>query len=226
MADSQVSDDIGAYNWTMLIDLHSHTAPRSYDALQTPDELIIEAKGLGLDALCLTEHDAFWEHHELRRLSRRYGLLLMPGCEVNTYEGHFLAFGLEGYVFGMHKLSFLWQQVQQAGGALVAAHPYRRRGIGKLNRSDMALKVVKAGGEDAFKKCHAIEGLNGRGTKDENSFSLALAQHLGMSATGGSDSHARGDVGACATQFSAKIEGLDDLVRELRGGRFSAVAIR
>ena len=44
----------------MLIDLHTHTAPKSYDALQTPEELVLEAKGLGLDALCLTEHDTFW----------------------------------------------------------------------------------------------------------------------------------------------------------------------
>ena len=65
-----------------------------------------------------------------------------------------------------------------------------------MTADDLALKVAEAGGEDAFKKCHAIEGLNGRGTKDENSFSMALAQHLGMSATGGSDSHAQGDVGA------------------------------
>ena len=209
----------------MLIDLHSHTTPRSYDALQTPEDLIIEAKGLGLDALCLTEHDVFWEHEELSRLSRRYGLLLLPGCEVNTDEGHFLAYGLEGYVFGMHKLSFLWQQVEQAGGALVAAHPYRRRGIGKLRRGDLALKVAEAGGEDAFRKCHAIEGINGRGTRDENSFSQALAEHLGLGATGGSDSHTRGDVGKCATRFSAKIEGLDDLVKELKGGRFSAVPL-
>ncbi len=209
----------------MLIDLHSHTAPRSYDALQTPEDLIIEAKGLGLDALCLTEHDVFWEHEELSRLSRRYGLLLLPGCEVNTDEGHFLAYGLEGYVFGMHKLSFLWQQVEQAGGALVAAHPYRRRGIGELRRGDLALKVAEAGGEDAFKKCHAIEGLNGRGTRNENSFSLALAEYLGLGATGGSDSHTQGDVGTCATRFSAKIEGLDDLIKELKGGRFSAVPL-
>ena len=55
---------------------------------------------------------------------------------------------------------------------------------------------------------------------------MALAQHLGMSATGGSDSHAQGDVGVCATRFSAKIEDLDDLVRELRMGRFAAVPIR
>ncbi|MCZ6865731.1 MAG: PHP domain-containing protein, partial [Chloroflexi bacterium] len=113
----------------MLIDLHTHTAPKSYDALQTPEELVLEAKGLGLDALCLTEHDTFWEAADLQNLSRRHGLLLLPGSEVNTDEGHFLAFGLKEYGFGMHKLPFLRQQVDQAGGVLVAAHPYRRRGL-------------------------------------------------------------------------------------------------
>ena len=210
----------------MLIDLHTHTAPKSYDALQTPEELVLEAKGLGLDALCLTEHDTFWEAADLRKLSKRHGLLLFPGCEVNTNEGHFLAFGLEEYVFGMHKLSFLRQRVDQAGGVLVAAHPYRRRGLAGLDPKDLESRLTQASQEGSFKYCDAIEGLNGRGTKDENSFSLQLGQRLGLKTTGGSDSHSTGDVGTYATQFNARVDSLEDLVRELKEGRFCLETLR
>lgn len=210
----------------MLIDLHTHTAPKSYDALQTPEELVLEAKGLGLDALCLTEHDTFWEAADLRKLSKRHGLLLLPGCEVNTDEGHFLAFGLEEYVFGMHKLSFLRQRVNQAGGVLVAAHPYRRRGLAGLDPKDLESRLTRASQEGSFKYCDAIEGLNGRGTKDENSFSLRLGQRLGLKTTGGSDSHSTGDLGTYATRFSARVESLEDLVRELKEGRFCSVSLK
>ena len=210
----------------MLIDLHAHTAPKSYDALQTPEELALEAKGLGLDALCLTEHDTFWEAADLRKLSKRHGLLLFPGCEVNTNEGHFLAFGLEEYVFGMHKLSFLRQRVDQAGGVLVAAHPYRRRGLAGICPKDLESRLTRASQEGSFKYCDAIEGLNGRGTKDENSFSLQLGQRLGLKTTGGSDSHRTGDVGTYATQFNARVDSLEDLVRELKEGRFCSVSLK
>ena len=202
----------------MLIDLHAHTAPHSYDALQTPEQLVLEAKGLGLDGLCLTEHDAFWDADALSSLGRRHGILLLPGCEVNTEEGHFLAFGLKEYVFGMHKLPFLWQRIQSSGGALLAAHPYRRRGIGNRPTTDLASKVQQATGEPAFRQCHAVETINGRGSKLENSFSEKLAQALNLPSVAGSDSHSPGDLGVCATRFKARIRNLDALISALRQG--------
>ncbi len=210
----------------MLIDLHTHTAPRSYDALQSPEELVLEAKGLGLDALCLTEHDAFWNQAELAELSRRHGLLLLPGCEVNTDEGHFLAFGLREYRFGMHRLPFLRRLVEEAGGALVAAHPYRRRGIGEASPEQVELKLSRAAQEEGIRLCHAIEGLNGRGTREENRFSANLARRLGLKTTAGSDSHRRGDLGVCATRFTARVQSVDDLIGELKAGRFSPVCLK
>ena len=210
----------------MLIDLHTHTYPRSYDALQTPEELVLEARGLGLDGICLTEHDEFWDPSELQGLARQHNLLILPGCEVNTDDGHFLAFALREYVFGIHRLPFLWREVERAGGALVAAHPYRRRRIGTEGGCDLTGKVDLASREDAFQMCHAVEGLNGRGSRTENSFSMELARRLGMGATGGSDSHAPGGVGACATEFDARISCLDDLIRELKGGRFRPVSLK
>ena len=164
----------------MLIDLHTHTAPLSYDALQTPEQLVLEAKGLGLDGLCLTEHDAFWDLDDLVRLQRRHNILLLPGCEINTEEGHFLAFGLKEYVFGMHKLPFLWKQVESVGGVLIAAHPYRRRNIRNHSETDLSSKVQQAASERPFRHCHAVETINGRGSDAENAFSSKLAVALSL----------------------------------------------
>lgn len=206
----------------MLIDLHTHTAPRSYDALQTPGELVLEAKALGLDAICLTEHDAFWPTSDLQALSRGHNLLLLPGCEINTDEGHFLAFGLTEYVFGMHKLPVLRAHVDRCGGALVAAHPYRRRYRTPGGDFSVPLEQMlhRAAADDAFQRCEALETYNGRGADDENRFSRALAQRLGLPCTAGSDSHQPGDLGACTTQFDQPIHDLDGLIRELKAGRF------
>src|SRR3990172_2840212 len=52
---------------------------------------------------------------------------LSPSIEVNTEDGHILAFGVGRYVYGMHRIEELARLVEDAGGALVAAHPYRRQ---------------------------------------------------------------------------------------------------
>ena len=205
----------------MFIDLHTHTAAHSYDSNQSPEELVMEAKGLGLDGICLTEHDAFWDPEELARLGRRHRILLLPGCEVNTEEGHFLVFGLKEYSFGMHKLPFLHKQVESVGGAMVAAHPYRRRGVNKLASGGQSSILRQTAKEKTFRYCHAIETLNGRGSRVENAFSIKLAQAVSLPGVAGSDSHSPGDLGMCATQFKARINDLDDLVSALRLGQCS-----
>ncbi len=207
------------YNFAMFIDLHTHTAAHSYDSVQSPEELILEARGLGLDGICLTEHDAFWDPDELARLARRYGILLFPGSEINTEEGHFLVFGLNEYAFGMHKLPFLFEQVEAVGGAIVAAHPYRRRGVGNLAAASQASILKQTAKEKTFRYCHAMETINGRGSRVENAFSIKLAHAVSLPGVGGSDSHSPGDLGMCATQFKTRINDLDDLVSAIRYGQ-------
>lgn len=210
----------------MLIDLHAHTYPRSYDAIQTPEELIAAAKKLGLGGVCLTEHDYFWESSELQSLAKGNDLLILPGCEVNTDDGHFLAFGLKQYVFGMHRLPFLRTLIDEAAGALVAAHPYRRRLREGLNPKEVSNLLNKLHKEETFSYVDAIEGLNGRGSLLENHFSQELSSLTGLSATGGGDSHNPGDLGACATAFDSEVASLQDLIRELKAGRFRPVSLR
>ena len=54
----------------MLIDLHTHTYPRSDDSFITVDELIESSKKKGLDGICLTDHDAFWSDEDLTKLTK------------------------------------------------------------------------------------------------------------------------------------------------------------
>jgi predicted metal-dependent phosphoesterase TrpH len=110
----------------MLIDLHTHTKRHSWDSLLDVHDLIDRAKQSGLDGICLTEHDIFWDLDEVRKLAKEHDFLVLPGVEINTDDGHFLCFGLQAYVFGMHRTKDLAAHVIAAGGAMVAAHPYRR----------------------------------------------------------------------------------------------------
>ena len=62
-----------------------------------------------------------------QELTRRHGILVLPGAEINTDAGHVLVFGLHQYKFGMHKPGFLREEADRHGAVLIAAHPYRRR---------------------------------------------------------------------------------------------------
>ena len=211
----------------MIIDLHNHTYPKSDDSFISPDELIIKAKDIGLDGICLTEHDFFWTNDDIELLSSKHNFLVLPGVELNTDAGHVLAFGLEHYIFGMHKPEFLVDVVSKEGGALIAAHPYRRRFLEEPARvfeqrqrmMDSALR------ETLLHKCDAIESVNGRGSTAENAFSEELACMLHKPITGGSDAHKLDQVGTAATIFQNNVNGVSDLVKEIRDGNFEPIKL-
>ena len=209
----------------MVIDLHCHTYPKSDDSFMAPDELVAAAKAAGLDGICLTEHDAFWSTEDIDALSRRHDFMVLPGSEINTDAGHVLAFGLSRYVFGLHKLSFLEAAVRQADAVVIAAHPYRRRFLEEAAQEPHARAemLTRAGNDPLFNLCDAVEGINGRGTSEQNRFSQDLGKLLGARATGGSDAHQVKHVGAAATYFPGSVRNLDDLKRKLRAGRFQMV---
>lgn len=211
----------------MLIDLHTHTFPSSDDSLVGPDQLVEAAKNAGLDGLCLTEHDYFWDPADITSMCRRHEFLVLPGCEVNTDSGHVLVFGLKSYVFGMHKVAHLTQLAQRAGAALIAAHPYRRRYQREQADNPASYKsmVEAACGETVFASCDAIEALNGRASDGETKFCLDLSQGTGLAMAGGSDSHRLQDVGTVATRFHNRITCVDDLIGEIKACRFEPVVL-
>jgi len=211
----------------VLIDLHCHTFPLSDDSFLSPDQLVERAKAVGLDGVCLTEHDFAWEPHKARDLAERHNFLVIPGIEVNTEDDHILVFGLNHYVYRMHRVAQLAQLVAEAGGAMFAPHPYRR--LTSLLRMDddlWTMALERAAANPAFRHVCALEAINGRATQDENLFSWQLCARLGLPAVAGSDAHEPSDVGTCATRFQRPIADVEDLVRELKAGRFHAVNLK
>jgi hypothetical protein len=212
----------------LLIDLHTHSYPHSDDSFMSVDELIEGSKSLGLDAICLTDHDAFWTTEQIDDLSNSHNFLIIPGCEINTEAGHVLVFGLSKYEFGMHKPEFLQACVDKAGGAMIAAHPYRRRFIEEPAEKPGVREEMleRAGGDEFFQMCQGLEALNGRGLSIQNQFSLDLGGMLSVSMTAGSDAHKVEQIGTVATEFERPVSCLADLIKELRAGRFHPVDLR
>ena len=205
----------------MLIDLHTHTRPLSWDSYLDPDELVERSKAAGLDGICLSEHDFFWKPEDVAALAKRHDYLVLPAIEINTDDGHILVYGLTKYVYGMHRSHELAHHVGEAQGAMVAAHPYRRQMPWYIDSErDYEEALTRASRNPAYRYCAALEAINGRGTEEENQFSQRLCNLMTMPGTAGSDAHARTDIGRCATEFERDVHNAEELIAELLAGRF------
>ena len=207
----------------MIIDLHTHALPWSDDSNLEVPELIEQARLAGLDAICLTEHDWFRDKEELDSLSQEQNFPIIPGVEMNTEEGHLLVFGLEKYVFGMHRAEYLRRMVDEVGGVMILAHPYRRQ---LHSDDDIDQAVEQCCQKPIFRLIDAIEMLNGRGSPRQNQFAQKLCQRLNIKGIGGSDAHSLADLPSYATRFERNIGNVKDLITEIKAGRFQAVDLR
>lgn len=210
----------------MLIDLHTHTRPLSWDSYLTADELIERSKAAGLDAICLSEHDYFWEPEKVLELGKKHNYLVLPAIEINTEDGHMLCYGLEKYVYGMHRALELAEYIRESNGAMVGAHPYRRQMPWVVREEkDYEEALERASRNAAYQHCAGLERINGRGSVKENTFSARLCDYMEKPGTAGSDAHAIADIGKCATEFQRRVESIEDLIEELQAGRFRAVSL-
>jgi predicted metal-dependent phosphoesterase TrpH len=210
----------------MLIDLHTHTYPASYDSYVSADDMIEWAKKTGLDGICLSEHDVLWDPSEVLELGKRHEFLVLPAIEVTTEHGHMLCYGITDYVKEYFKFENLAARLLLERGAVVAAHPFRRNMPWNLAKGEeYEAAIERASRIPAYAYCSGMEVINGKATVDENAFSARLCEYLEMKGTAGTDSHQLSDIGKCATEFERRIETVEDLINELKAGRFRAVSL-
>ena len=207
-----------------FLDLHLHTFPASACASSSVEEMIAEAQRLGLDGICLTDHNYLWPAPELEDLRQKHGFLILGGNEVTTAQGDVVVFGLEEPVPQVAPLGQLCALVTRAKGFLIAAHPFR--GFLAVGLDDLGLDAAKAAQRPMFSQVHALEGLNSKVTASENALARRVAARLGRPCTGGSDAHQVQEVGVFATRFDRVIQNEADLVAALHHGSYTAVAFR
>jgi len=190
----------------MLIDLHCHTMPRSGCSAIDVAELIAHARRLGLDAVCLTEHDTLWDEKDVAALSAEHGFPVLRGVEVTTEVGHVLAFGLDHFSPLFHIAAQLRAAANVAGAVLVLAHPQRPGQPALTPDTRRAL-------------FETVEGINGSDTPAQNEAALRLATGMPLPPIGGSDCHALAEIGRAATRLAHPVRTTADLVAELKRGR-------
>lgn len=204
----------------IVIDLHIHTKRLSPCSEMASEEAALEAKKIGLDGICFTEHNKPWDPHEILEVEEKSGILIFRGIEVDTTEGHVLVFGLQKNFEGITPIEDLRQMVNEVDGFMIAAHPFR--GFLLFGFSKLQMDVHDAGKNPLFKFVDGMEVFSGRQTPKENNFSFQVCERLNLKGVGGSDAHSIKDIGKCVTVFENRIERQEDLIRELKAGTFRA----
>lgn len=198
----------------MIIDLHVHTI-YSRDSLLAPEDLIEQALNVGLDGVCVTEHDSMEASRTAEEFAEGTPLKVFRGVEVTTELGHILVYGVteaqwQPFEGRGRPAQEIIDYVRARGGVCIPAHPFR------FNSPALADKIETLVG------IFAIEGYNGKADIQDNRLAWDAATRLNLKMTGGSDAHVQGMVGKCVTDFERPVETMAELVEELKAGRFSA----
>jgi predicted metal-dependent phosphoesterase TrpH len=174
--------------------------------------MINRAKALGLDGVCITEHDAIWPWQEIEALSRQERFPLFRGLEVSTNHGHILAFGLHEYDAGLWRAERLREVADETGALTVLCHPWRAR--------PPALSAEEYAKRPVVGLIDEIEALNGNCEDWENERAAEMCRCLSLRGVGGSDAHGVMELGRCVTVFERPVDSEAQLVEELRAKRF------
>lgn len=209
-----------------ILDLHSHS--EASEDSRAPLEAYLNWIKLRraerpVDGIVLTEHRQFNGGADYRALEDKFGLMVLKASEVETDYGHVLVFGVTGEMTGRFDFANvrlnaqeLVDEVRRMGGIAVPCHPGRPTvGLCEHYNSRPPLNNVVA-----------VEAINGGSRKGEDERSQELVRKYGYRAIGGSDSHLVSLIALCATRFEADIRSMDDLVRELREGKYEPVDFR
>ena len=207
-----------------VFDIHLHTKVFSDCSFIDPADLIQRAVQLRLHGIALTEHGVRWpdeKFDQLRRLADPHGLILINGQEIlassprNGMEGEFLVFGLRKSLVGSFSAGELAERVHGEGGIFIAAHPYKLSRGGKHHYYG-AGNLIYGLSLDALELYHP--GHNERALAKIRK----AMEELGLPGTGSSDAHKIFEVGSFVTLFENEIQGEEDFIREIRGGRIGA----
>jgi predicted metal-dependent phosphoesterase TrpH len=188
----------------MNFDLHVHTALSPCAQMDIRD-IITRAGDLGLNGVCITDHNTMDIRHNLAEGIQDNGVCVIFGMEYSTLQGDFLIFGPFEDLPPDLSATRLLNTVRDDAGVAVAAHPFR-----KERPVDEAL--IRQG------LCRVIECVNGRNRPSENMKTEAWRRCYSVAACGGSDAHTLDELGTFATRLLVPVQTRDDLIRALKEG--------
>lgn len=216
-----VSDHFGKTK--MEMDLHIHTQLYSGCSNIPPEKLLLKARDAGLDGIAITEHGIRWPDEKIDHLLEKSGLdhfTVIPGQEVACYagdgrfQGEFLVFGYPRSLGSSRPVQQLAELVHDAGGVLIAAHPFKRAKTG--------CGFYGCGWHGSAYAIDGLEIAHPSYDAESRSMALILMQSMHIAGIGASGAHELREVGRCRTVFERPIISAEMLCEEIRNRRVTA----
>jgi predicted metal-dependent phosphoesterase TrpH len=181
----------------MNVDFHVHTN-RSVDAVHSPRQMVKWAKHLGLHAIAITDHERLFPWIEAKRLTREFGVVVIPGLEGGNIavEKHWIALGISRQLRG-ESIAKVLTGIREEGGVSIAPHPHSR--LGYPAYADLGFD--------------AVESLNG----SEPASNVQVRNARGLPEVAGSDAHSLPMLGHCWTHIEAG-QTVEDILEAVRKG--------
>jgi len=172
----------------MRFDLHVHSnCSDGHDEVRT---ILCAAVRRGLAGLSITDHDTLQGSLKALKIIReeRLDLILIPGGEVTTAEGHLLVLGVEELPPRGLSPEETAEMAREQGGITIVPHPYHpfRHAIGRIPDCDAV---------EVYNSKHLFGIANARARRS--------AKKLGLPMVAGSDSHFAATVGLGVTEIEA-----------------------
>jgi len=188
-------------------DLHVHTN-FSRDGESSVEEILRQAEAVGLDVIAITDHDT--TEGAKRALTCETRVLVIPGIEVSTKDGHLLVLGVTEIIPSGLDVGATIRMARKMGALLILPHPYHlwRHGVARRRKSGMsAVDAV-----EAFNSRYIVGSANAKAAR--------IARRLGKPCVGGSDAHNARLVGDGRTYVEAE-KHIPSILAAIRDGRIA-----
>ena len=191
----------------LACDLHVHTN-HSKDGESSVEEILLQAEAEGLDAIAITDHDCVDGAKEA--LLRPSTVLVIPGIEVSTKQGHLLVLGVTEVIPAGLDVVTTVDIARRMGALAILPHPYHVWRHGVARRKKVGMSVVDA--VEAFNSRYIVGSANQKAAR--------IAKRLGKPCVGGSDAHNAKFVGFGRTYVEAE-KNVPAILEAIRAGRVS-----
>jgi len=191
----------------LTCDLHIHSN-YSKDGESSVEEILRRADEEGLDVIAITDHDSV--DGAKKALSIPSAVLVIPGIEVSTKQGHLLVLGVTEIIPAGLDVVATVNIARRMGALAILPHPYHVWRHGVARRKKAGMHVVDA--VEAFNSRYIVGSANQKAAR--------IAKRLGKPCVGGSDAHNAKFVGFGRTYVDSE-KNVPAILEAIRAGRVS-----